>query len=300
MTAFSIRHLTCVVQTTRPPFLPLAVLCVALGAALAHHLGTPLRLDRLILIATAALCAHASVNQFNEYADFHSRLDFHTRRTPFSGGSGALPGFPPAGIAVLMTATALLVLTIGIGFSLALEAPLLWPLGITGVLIVVSYTPWLNRQAWLCLLAPGTGFGAIIVAGSYLALGGNPVDSTLAIIWVPFALVNNLLLMNQYPDMSVDRAHGRRHFPIRYGLPASNLVYGFFMLTSASLILSMVQRDCLPTAALLALAPLALSLPALAIVIREGVQSSRLRTALALNVAAVLGTIATLSIALLL
>ena len=51
-----------------------------------------------------ALCCHVSVNAFNEYYDFRSGLDARTRRTPFSGGSGTLPGKPELAGQALATA----------------------------------------------------------------------------------------------------------------------------------------------------------------------------------------------------
>jgi len=44
-----------------------------------------------MLALLGAFLAHVSVNTLNEYYDFKSGLDLETIRTPFSGGSGALP-----------------------------------------------------------------------------------------------------------------------------------------------------------------------------------------------------------------
>ncbi|MAK74397.1 MAG: prenyltransferase, partial [Pseudomonadales bacterium] len=75
--------------TLRPPFLLLALVTVALAAALTP---SALLLDSdWLLVLLGALAAHGAVNVLNEYADFHSGLDLHTERTPFSGGSGYLP-----------------------------------------------------------------------------------------------------------------------------------------------------------------------------------------------------------------
>jgi hypothetical protein len=48
----------------------------------------------VLLIFIGALFAHISVNTLNEYFDFKSGLDLTANKTPFSGGSGALPNTP--------------------------------------------------------------------------------------------------------------------------------------------------------------------------------------------------------------
>ncbi len=46
---------------------------------------------------------------------------------------------------------------------------------------------------------------------------------------VPFFLVSNLLLLNQFPDLEADRSAGRRHLPIVLGRPSSSQVFGAFL-----------------------------------------------------------------------
>ena len=104
-----------VVRTSRPNFLVMAPLCVGLGVALAWRLPeSPPLLDTL-LVFMGALLAHAAVNMLNEYEDFTSGLDLYTRRTPFSGGSGALPKLPSAARSVLLGALVTLGLVVVIG-----------------------------------------------------------------------------------------------------------------------------------------------------------------------------------------
>src|SRR5665647_1852854 len=82
------------IATSRPAFLLLPPCSLSLSLAYAIYQGISINLLHLLLIFSGALAAHASVNMFNEYEDFKSGLDFHTQRTPFSGGSGTLPAFP--------------------------------------------------------------------------------------------------------------------------------------------------------------------------------------------------------------
>ena len=104
-----------VVRASRPNFLVLAPLCAGLGVAVAWHQGEPPALLNTLLVLIGALLAHAAVNLLNEYEDFASGLDLITRRTPFSGGSGALPEVPTAARQVLLAAFGTLGLVVAIG-----------------------------------------------------------------------------------------------------------------------------------------------------------------------------------------
>lgn len=216
----------------RPPFLLLALSCVGLGLALAWrtagHAPT-FWLDALSALI-GGVAAHVAVNALNEYVDFRSGLDLITRRTPFSGGSGVLPAHPQlAGYALFMGATAAAV-TVCIGglfmWMHPERLPLLLPLGLLGLTLVVSYTPWITRMPTLCLVAPGLGFGPVMVLGTLVALTGQVSWQAIALSAVPFFLTNNLLLLNQFPDVEADRQVGRRTAPMVWGLRVSVQVIG--------------------------------------------------------------------------
>ena len=149
-----------------------------------------------------------------------------------------------------------LLTTIAIGLYLALPtSPLLLPIGLLGVILIVTYTRWLNRSPWLCLIAPGLGIGILMISGTHLVLSEQPNP----IIWIyalpVFFLVNNLLLLNQYPDISADRDVGRRHLPIHYGIGTSNLILLCFYVSTFALIGLALYLDHLPRLGLLALLP---------------------------------------------
>ena len=253
-----------VLQTMRPSFLVLTLACVFLG--LCTSLATGASIDKVVfmLIFIGAMSAHISVNMLNEYHDFKSGLDFKTIKTPFSGGSGALPNNPKVGNLVLLLGLLTLFITIAIGiyFIRTIGATIL-PIGLVGLVIIVTYTQWLNRMPRLCLIAPGLGFGLLMVVGTHIVL---TLDYSL-LVWlvslIPFFLINNLLLLNQYPDMQADASVGRKTFPLAFGIKRSNQVYGVFMLLTYSLILLYVLIGILPTLGLIALIPMPLSIFAL-------------------------------------
>lgn len=251
---------TAVVASMRPPFLTLPPVCVALGAGTIHLAGQPLNAWRLALVVIGALAAHISVNALNEYHDFRSGLDFQTSRTPFSGGSGSLPAQPAASRAVLAVGLLALAVTAGLGvFFISVNGPTILPLGIAGLIVITAYTTVLTRSAFWCLIAPGLGFGPFMVIGTHLALGGSWSAAPVIASLVPFFLVSNLLLINQFPDHQADSDAGRRHLIIARGVPAGVHVYGLFLVLTYASIVAGVGLGFLPLWSLLGLltAPLA-------------------------------------------
>lgn len=174
-------------QTTRPSFLILTPICIALAVSTALLTSSYVNLTEVALILMAGLMAHVSVNAINEYADFKSGLDLLTEKTPFSGGSGALPSHPKAAFAVLIVGISSIVITSLIGLYFLWQKGLaLLPLGLMGVFLVVSYTHWLNRMPLLCLIAPGLGLGVVMVIGSHWVLVGEFSNINIFLALVPF------------------------------------------------------------------------------------------------------------------
>lgn len=244
-----------VVHAARPNFLILAPLCVGLGVAIAWQQGeAPMLLDTLLVFMGAVL-AHAAVNLLNEYEDFVSGLDLLTARTPFSGGSGALPDSPGAAKRVLAAALGTLTLTVLIGFFFLWHRGLpMLVLGAAGIVLVLSYTRWITRLPLLCLLAPGIGFGPVMILGTLVALGARLDATALTVSMVSLFLVSELLLINQIPDAEADRKAGRRHLVIMLGAPgATRLVSALFLFAYAGLVVG-ILAGWLPLLSALSLA----------------------------------------------
>ena len=245
-----------IIQSIRPPFLLLTFVCCGLAFSLALQSAHEFEHWLMWPVLLSALFAHIAVNALNEYQDFVSGLDMLTVKTPFSGGSGALPDNPDAAQYVLFTALTALVISSGAGLFLILQQGMpLMLLGVLGVIIVLAYTRWINRMPWLCLIAPGMGFGLLMVMGSYLALTGNIDARVVGLSLVPFFLVNNLLLLNQYPDIEADKAVGRNHFPIYFGIEMSNKMYLIFLLSTFAVIAYLILNHWLSHFAWLVLLP---------------------------------------------
>lgn len=250
----------------RLPFLTLTVLCIALAATGSWYQQGNLSIGLLLLVLLMALAAHISVNAFNEYFDFRSGLDFLTRRTPFSGGSGTLVAAPEQAQLALWLAigSLLLVSTIGLTLSALIDWRLLL-LGLPGVLLIYSYTDYINKSPVLCLLAPGIGFGALMTLGAYWVLTGQPDALALSLSALLALLISNLLLLNQFPDIEADRQVGRRHLPIVLGPAKAARVFSALLLACYLLLGVAAWQGWLPAAALLGL----LSLPLAVRVIRS-------------------------------
>jgi 1,4-dihydroxy-2-naphthoate octaprenyltransferase len=139
----------------------------------------------------------------------------------------------------------------------------LLPLGLLGMFVIIAYTPWLTRNPLLCLIAPGLGFGPLMVMGTHFALTGHYSWTAFVASLVPFFLVSNLLLLNQFPDVEADKTVGRRHFPILIGRRMSSFIFSTFLVLTYVIIVTGVALSILPVGSLLGLATLILAIPLL-------------------------------------
>ena len=271
--------------SARLPFLVLTPACVALGLACAYRTQGHINVMEAALVLLGALAAHVSVNAFNEYQDFHSGLDAMTQRTPFSGGSGVLLAHPELAPATLAMAVGCLVVSMGVGlYFVALRGMALLPLGLVGVVLVTAYTQWITRHPVLCLVAPGLGFGPLMVVGTHVALTGSYSATAAVASLVPFFLVNNLLLLNQFPDVEADRSVGRRHLLVTAGAAVATRWYVIQMVLAFASIPLGVAAGFLPVGALLGLLMLPVAVHTMREVVAHAQAVERLLPAMGRNV----------------
>ncbi|MET4027294.1 1,4-dihydroxy-2-naphthoate octaprenyltransferase [Marinobacter sp. MBR-99] len=284
-----------VVRAARPNFLLLAPVCVGLGLAVAWQQGqTPALIDT-VLVFVGALLAHAAVNLLNEYDDFRSGLDLITQRTPFSGGSGALSEIPSAARGVLWAGLGTLGMVVAIGvYFLWLRGLPMFILGAAGVVLVLTYTRWITRSPLLCLLAPGIGFGPVMVLGTLVALDARLDAAALVCAAVTLLLVSELLLINQIPDADADRQVGRRHLVITLGPEIASKVVASLLIGSYVLIIASMVANIMPKLTLLAVLPMPLALWLSLRLPRVLSAPRELNRVLAINVAVVVSTLALL------
>ncbi|MBN1888481.1 MAG: prenyltransferase [Thermoflexales bacterium] len=278
-------HLKPLLGPMRVPFLILTPACVLLGVGTAVWESGHVNWIHAVLILIGAVCTHISVNAFNEYFDFKSGLDSQTSRTPFSGGSGTLPARPELARPALWIAGAALALALLIGlYFLSVRGLALLPLGLAGAFVIVTYTTWWTRHPLLCLVAPGLGFGPFMVMGTHFVLTGQYSWTAFVASLVPFFLVSDLLLLNQFPDVEADRSIGRKHLPIVAGRQASSLVYGAFLLLAYLALVVGVCLHYLPPASLLGLLTVFLAVPVSVNAYRYAEDIAKLIPAMGLNV----------------
>jgi 1,4-dihydroxy-2-naphthoate octaprenyltransferase len=269
----------------RLPFLVLTPACIALGLACVQQTHGHVNLLQALLVLLGALAAHISVNAFNEFQDYLSGLDALTQRTPFSGGSGVLPQHPELAGRTLAMAIGSLCVSVMVGlYFVALRGPALLPLGLAGVALVLVYTQWMTRHPLLCLVAPGLGFGPLMILGTHVALTGSYSGTAAAASLVPFFLVNNLLLLNQFPYIEPDRRVGRRHILITAGPVAGARWYAAMMLLAFASIPLAVLSGWLPAGALLGLLTLTVAVPTVRDVLTHAQNVPRLLPAMQRNV----------------
>ena len=210
-----------IVTVIRVPFLILALILGILGSAVAWYesirYGSPFNIWYAILATFGLLIAHAAVNIFNDYFDARSGLDYKTSRTPFSGGSGAVPSGLLTIQQSLWLGIACFVLLVPIAvFFIMKTGWMLLPLLVLAMLLIVFYTPLILKMGypeW----SPGLGLGILPVMGAYFVHTGEYTLTAFIASMTSYFLVHNLLLLNEFPDVEADMTVNRRTLPIVIG-----------------------------------------------------------------------------------
>lgn len=94
--------------------------------------------------------------------------------------------------------------------------------------------------------------------GTFVVQTGEWQLSLFAITLVPFLITNNLLLINQFPDITADKNVGRNHLAIHYGVRSAQHVFTLSLIIATGCLVYLVSNSYLPTLALIALLPLGL------------------------------------------
>jgi len=280
------------VPITRANFLPLTVVIVFAGLAAAfysHRVFLPID---AALVRVGGLLTHASVNAFNNYFDYRSKIDAKTPKTPFSGGVDILvKGMmkPSEALAVCLF-TIICAALIGVYFLVRLFNVLL-PLIVYGAIIIVLYTPILSRVPALSEIVAGSGFG-LMGLGVYVTQTGL-IDAAGIAILIPITiLVALLLFLNEFPDAEVDKVGGRRHIVILVGKRASAWLYVAGQAATYASIILAVAIGAAPLPVLVSLLSLPIAYKASRITLKNYNRTSNLVPALGSNVLFILSTIA--------
>lgn len=224
---------------SRPLQLVAVGLVYLLGALIAEQHGATWDTQRLLWGALLLMPVAVSIHYANEYADYAT--DALTQRTPFSGGSGALPkGFIPRRWALYGARGAL-----GFGLALGLIAHIhaIIPLPAYLILCLGAIGGWMYSLPPLLLAWRGWGEldnallgGLALPCYGYAVLAGH-INTHIIILMLPFtALVFINLLATTWPDRIADAQVGKYTLATRLQPSLLRFIYAggvtFFVLTA--------------------------------------------------------------------
>ena len=293
----------------RANFLILAVFLVIIGLAFSlkypAEYGSSFNLLHALLLIIGVVLSHISVNLFNEYSDFKTKIDYYTRRTPFSGGSGMITSgrTRPENVRLVGISTLIIAASIGLYFTIVSHWIIIL-FSLVGGFSVLFYTNFLSKNV-LGELFAGLSLGTLVVLGTYISMTaspGMPVGQLLPVevIWIsipPGILTSLLLLINQFPDAEADKEGGRKHLVIRFGTKKASYIYTSGMFITFGIIVMMPIVNISSYWIYLALLPIPLAVKACLAAIRHGDDMVRMIPALGNNVLTVLGTDLLLAVA---
>jgi 1,4-dihydroxy-2-naphthoate octaprenyltransferase len=279
------------VPITRANFLPLTIVIVLAGLAAAFYAHRAFLPIDAALVMVGALLTHASVNAFNNYFDYRSKIDVKTPKTPFSGGVDILVKgmMKPSEALTVCLSTLICAALIGVYFLVRLFNVLL-PLIVYGAIIIVFYTPVLSRVPALSEIVAGSGFG-LMGLGVYVTQTGL-IDAAGIAILIPITiLVALLLFLNEFPDAEVDRIAGRRHIVILLGKKGSAWLYVAGEVSTYASIILAVAVGAAPLPVLISLFSLPIAYKAGRLTLKNYNRTSDLVPAMGSNVLFILSTI---------
>ncbi len=277
----------------RAPFLPLSVVLAFLGACIAWYeskeYGGSFDMGYAWLAFLGLLLAHISVDVLNEYFDYKSGIDLKTQRTPFSGGSGALPSglITPKQALWLGLGCLVAIVPIGIYFTMV-QGWLLLPLLLVAAAFILLYTSFILKIGWP-EWAPGLGMGALPVLGVYFVQTGEYTLPAVIACIPSGILVHNLLLLNEFPDVGPDSKAGRKTTPITLGQARAGIFYSIMTAVVYLWIIGGVVAGQMPVFSLIALLTVPFAIKAIRGALKPQ-EMSNLGPAMANNVLVVLLT----------
>ena len=208
-----------------------------------------------LLALVGTLLLQSAANLINEYADYRRGAD----RLKQAGQGMTIkkkilePGSVRLG-AIMATLAGCL---IGL-YLLSQSGPLLWLIGVGGVLVAVTYTagPFPLAYNGLGEIAVAIFMGPAIVVGAYYVMSPSVADARigeLCLIALPIALmVAAILHANNIRDMEADRAVNKRTLAVIFGIRFARaefmlLVLGAYIAQAAVIALSLMPAATLLT-----------------------------------------------------
>jgi len=276
-------------------FLPLTVIMVSLGTAIAAYEGY-FHLGHFLLAMIGSILVHMTVNIINDYHDYVDGIDLNTQRTPFSGGSGVLPLNLLKPKQAFWFATICLLIAMVIGFYFVMKRGwLLFPLLLLAGFSAYFYNVYLSKWQIGEIFA-GLCFGPLLVLGSYYVQTGRYSWETLVASLAPGILTSNLLVLNEFPDREADRKGGRRHWVITLGKKDASYLFVALLTASYLCIIVGVLSKMMPVLTLIGLGTVGFGWKAAKGALKYYDNTEKLVPVLGMNVITILGTQALLTI----
>jgi 1,4-dihydroxy-2-naphthoate octaprenyltransferase len=276
-------------------FLPLTVILVSLGTAIAAYEGY-FHFGHFLLAMFGSILVHMTVNVINDYHDYVDGIDLNTQRTPFSGGSGVLPSNLLRPKQAFWFATICLLIAMVIGFYFVMiKGWLLFPLLLVAGFSAYFYNVYLSKW-FMGEIFAGFGFGPLLVLGSYYVQAGRYSWETLVASLAPGILTSNLLFLNEFPDQEADQKGGRRHFVISLGKKDASYLFVALLIASYLCILIGVLTKMMPAVTLIGLGTIFFGWKAAQGALKYYDHTEKLVPVLGANVITILGTQALLAI----
>jgi 1,4-dihydroxy-2-naphthoate polyprenyltransferase len=207
-------------QAARPRSLTATLIPMALAAAIALGDGV-FDLPRFVLSLIAALSLQIAANLINEYVDHVRGSD----EQKVAGMGMVIKSNLLTPRDVLIGAIVTVIVGVCIGLYLVTQSgPLVFYIGVVGVLVVVLYTAGPAPLAYLGLgeLSVFIAMGPLMVLGAYYVLASGKAQSAYLVTPIVAALpigctIANILHANNLRDLDADRAANKRTLVARFG-----------------------------------------------------------------------------------
>lgn len=266
---------------TRAPFLTATVVPVLIGAALAPRFSAV----SFVVTLIGALALHVAANTWNDYFDWKSGADQANNDyfLPFSGGSRAIElGLVTERGLSLIAWTSMLVAAACGAILAVISSVHVLTLGVIGAFAAYFYTAppvRLVARRGLGELFVGACFGPLLVAGSWIAVGGGVyfgAEWDVFLIGVPIGLLTAAILwINEIPDAKSDALVGKSHLVVTLGARAARWGYVALILGAYGSLAALVANREITVWALAAFVALPLTMRAV-VVLFEHVNDRKL------------------------
>lgn len=255
-------------KAIRVPFFTATIIPVLFGYLLAWHDSFAFVWQQFLLTLVGAIFIHAGTNLANDYFDYRYGCDeANPTPTPFSGGSRVIQDRLIEPKKILYAS--LLFFTLGSAIGLYLNyvcgKNVILILGIIGVFLGFFYTarPLKIGYGSFGEIATGTGFGPLMVMGSYF-VGAHQLSFRVFLVSVPIGILIALVLfINEFPDYLGDKSVGKRTLVVILGKKKAITLYHVLLAITYIIITGLVLANLLPYPCLAVLLSLPIALKAL-------------------------------------